>query len=237
VNHHELSCPSSAAGPAASLPASDAGAGTWADGQASGDQPADELAGLMIIAGRGGDDQGMTRGRRPGVMSLHQAELEAGWLQLFTEHGFVAMSFVTFTFDPKRWQSISPYKAMALFKWWLGMVNRELGGHDYKRKCKHSLLSYAVGVDYHSSGDVHLHAVIDGWFDYSSARKLWGSRCGFLDTEEVRDPVASLQHVLKYIRKADDFGPAVWFHRSPVRHPPADRLREGQLASGGACQG
>jgi hypothetical protein len=152
-------------------------------------------------------------------LSCRQSEIEQAWLSLFESHGFIAQSFVTFTFDPKRWQTISPYKAMGLFRWWLQEVNRQLGGRDYKRKCKHSLLSYAVGVDYHRSGDVHLHAVIDGWFDYSCARKVWGRRCGFMGIDQVTDPVGSLQHVLKYIRKADDFGPAVWFHRSPARRP------------------
>jgi hypothetical protein len=160
---------------------------------------------------------------------VNQGELEAGWLQLFEEHGFVAQHFLTFTFDPKRWQSISPHKAMGLFRWWLQEVNRDLGGKNYKRMCKHSLVSYAVGVDYHSSGDVHLHAVVDGWFDYSLAHKAWQARCGFLGIDQVTDPVGSLRHVLKYIRKADDFWPSVWFHRSPNRHPPADRLADGLI--------
>jgi len=233
VSHHELSCPSLAATPAAplrGLPSS--------SGSCSGAAQEPEISqGLMIVPGRPGDRQLIGGDRRPGVMSLHQAELEAGWLQLFVDHGFVAQHFLTLTFDPKRWQSISPYKAMGLWRWWLQEVNRNLGGHDFKRRCKHSLLSYAVGVDYHSSGDVHLHAVVDGWFDYNFAHKTWQARCGFLGIDQVTDPAESLKHVLKYIRKADDFGPAVWFHRLPVRHPPADRLREGQLASGGACQG
>jgi len=172
-------------------------------------------------------------GRRPGVMSAHQAELEAGWLRLFEERGFVAQSFLTFTWrqgeGPGQWHGVTPHKGMGLFQWWLQEVNRDLGGRNYKRACKHSLLSYAVGVDHHASGELHLHAVIDGWFDYGLAHKIWQARCGFLWIDEVKDPTGSLRHVLKYIRKADDFGPCVWFHRSPNRYPPADRLPEGLI--------
>jgi hypothetical protein len=166
-----------------------------------------------------------------------QVELANAWLQLFQDRGFLAMSFLTFTFDPKRWKSISPHKAMGLFKWWLVKINRDLGGKNYKRRCKHSLISYAVGVDYHKSGDVHLHAVIDGWFDYSLARRVWGDRCGFLGIDRVTNSDASLRHVLKYIRKGDDFGPSFWFNKMPVRDRPAGRSISGKLGFGGACQG
>jgi hypothetical protein len=138
---------------------------------------------------------------------------------------------VTMTFDPQRRGPVS--EAQALW-WWRRLVrrlNEEIGGKHYRDKWGHSYFGYIAGVEYHKSGAVHMHAVVDNWIDFGLAHACWQAWNGWLWIRKCdQDPAAALRYVVKYVTKADQ-RPSWWFQREPRVIDP-DTGRSFRVSSG-----
>jgi hypothetical protein len=91
-------------------------------------------------------------------------------------------------------------------------LNERVGGKLYRRKWGHSYFSYIVGTEFHKSGAVHLHALVDNYIDFNAAHAFWQARCGWLWIRVVDDREKSLRYVLKYVTKGD-YKLSVWLQK------------------------
>jgi hypothetical protein len=126
------------------------------------------------------------------------------WVSFFREENFVGMSHVVLTFDLKRWVGTGVSVEGALFMWRrLVQALNESALHtkNYQRKVGHSYFGYVVGVEFHKSGVVHLHVVVDNWIDYALVHSWWNEHCGFAWTTELRAGVDDKKHGIRYALK------------------------------------
>lgn len=124
---------------------------------------------------------------------------------------FLAQSFLTLTFDQKK-QATSVEGALW---WWRRLVqhlNTRMASGKYRDKWGHSYFGYVVGVEFHKSGVVHLHALVDNYIDYAEVHSWWGDRCGFAWIRKVKDRASDIRYVMKYVVKADS-APTIFLQR------------------------
>lgn len=136
-------------------------------------------------------------------------EIVETWVKFLAEKNFVGMSHITLTFDLKRWVQRGVTVAAALFMWRRlvqAMNESALHTKDYQRKVGHSYFGYVVGVEFHKSGVVHLHVVVDNWIDYALVHEWWNKRCGFAWITKlkpgVEDEKRGVRYALKYALKS-----------------------------------
>ena len=126
------------------------------------------------------------------------------WADFFAEKKFVGMSHLTLTFDLKRWVATGVSVDSALFMWRRlvqALNENALRTKDYQRKVGHSYFGYVVGVEFHKSGVVHLHAVVDNWIDYAFVHEWWNKRCGFAWITKLKIGVEDKKHGIRYALK------------------------------------
>jgi hypothetical protein len=139
--------------------------------------------------------------------------LRDAWVEFAVSNGFVAKSFITMTFDPKRRAPLTYDGGMWWWRWLVRELNRAKGGVNYRRKWGHSYFGYVAGVEHHKSGAIHMHAVVDNWIDYGLAIGLWFRENGYIEiTSCVDDPAKALRYVVKYVVKECE-RPSWWFQR------------------------
>lgn len=144
------------------------------------------------------------------------ADIRDGWILFAWQQRFVPKSHLTLTFDQKRRGKVSRDQAL----WWqrrlVDLLNRRMGGVQYRRKWSHSYFGYVVGVEHHRSGVAHLHMCVDKWIDFKFVHHWWNLLCGYawINGRFKDDPEAMLRYVLKYVVK-EDARPTWWFQPEP----------------------
>jgi hypothetical protein len=124
----------------------------------------------------------------------------------------MAVSHLTLTFDSRR-HGMSVEGALFMWRRLVQQLNEDLGGHAYRDKWGHCYFGYLVGVEFHKSGVVHLHVVVDNWIDYRRVHAWWNEFCGFAWIKQLDDGgLAALKYVVKYVMKSDQ-APSVWLQR------------------------
>ena len=118
---------------------------------------------------------------------------------------FVPVAHVTLTFEQF---NISEQLAWNKFKKWLHEINKEVIGENYKRSWKHCYFSYVAVPEYQTRGTIHYHVLIDNWFPWKFAQKLWWDMSGFIKIKKVNNTEAAIRYVMKYITKEGE--PVVW---------------------------
>jgi hypothetical protein len=118
---------------------------------------------------------------------------------------FIPVAHVTLTFEQF---DISGQLAWNKFKKWIHEINKEVLGPKYKRSWKHCYFSYVVVPEYQTRGTIHYHVLIDNWFPWKFAQKLWWDLAGFIKIKKVNNTEAAIRYVMKYITKEGE--PVVW---------------------------
>jgi hypothetical protein len=122
------------------------------------------------------------------------------------------MCHLTLTFDSRR-HGISVEGALFMWRRLVQQLNEDQGGKAYRDKWGHCYFGYLVGVEFHKSGVVHLHVVVDNWLDYRRVHGWWNEFCGFAWIKQLDDGgLSALKYVVKYVMKSDQ-APTVWIQR------------------------
>ncbi len=139
------------------------------------------------------------------VTALHQAYVEL--LSRFEWHWFC-----TFTFDPKKHSSpngfIHPEKAFKAVMLFIHKLNSAIYGKNWKRRGDG--VHWAIALEYHKSGILHLHALIGdvrnlneiasrvGW------KEWWYREFGIARIEEPKDAGGVQGYCTKYVVKGGE---------------------------------
>jgi len=138
---------------------------------------------------------------------------------------FKPTTFLTLEWDTNRFPSVTVDRAYWWFARLVEMLNQEMLGLRYRRKCKHSYFSYLVVHEMHVKGNIHLHVLIDNWVDYALIHKWWNAHCGFAwtstipctdprkvfhgNTSKTESMAAAVRYCLKYVLKTS-VSPRLW---------------------------
>lgn len=199
-----------------------AGAASRASGEASeveGSRDAPLADGIGGAVADGHERRGGDSGRPPGAGWSPSERVDREreeWARFLLCEGFVPKSHITLTFDRKK-QAVQRAGAVKLWRALVRVLNSRLGGVEYRRRWGHSYFSYVLGVEFHKSGAVHMHAAVDRYVDYVLLRAWWEAHCGYVWIRQcergdgTHNGYATLAYVLKYVTK-DDSAPSVWLN-------------------------
>ncbi len=112
--------------------------------------------------------------------------------------------FATFTFA----YNTHPERALKLFRVWRSMLSREIYGRRWYKRHPYGVRS-VIAIEYHKSGQIHLHALLAGVGDIR--RLTWMDKwqtldelAGFPRIYPVRNNGAVSNYVTKYVTKGGD---------------------------------
>lgn len=112
--------------------------------------------------------------------------------------------FTTFTFA----SDVHPERAEKLFNRWKSKLNKQLYGTNWRKRPPGGI-QYVLAEERHKSGQVHLHALINGvettrrltWMD---AWEEQDPSCGYSRIEPVKDGQKASLYVAKYVPKGGE---------------------------------
>lgn len=112
--------------------------------------------------------------------------------------------FATFTFI----HATHPERALKLFKVWCSKLSRQIYGPRWHKREPYGV-NFVVAIEYHKSGQIHLHALIFGvgdtrrltWMDHWHALDVLA---GFPRIFAVVNNAAVSNYVTKYVTKGGD---------------------------------
>lgn len=120
--------------------------------------------------------------------------------------------FCTFTFDPKKHSSpnglIHPEKATKAFRLFVHELNTRLYGKNWKRRDES--VHFALAVEFHKSGVIHMHALIGAERDLNEvARRMemkewWYENFGIARIEKPDDAGDVQAYCSKYVVKGGE---------------------------------
>jgi hypothetical protein len=99
---------------------------------------------------------------------------------------------------------VGPDPAMARWRSLVRVLNESVFGSHYTQKVKHSYFSYLMGIEFQRRDVVHFHALISRPVDFGLIHRWWNKAAGFAWVSQVRDRVASLNYVTKYVLKGGE---------------------------------
>jgi hypothetical protein len=131
------------------------------------------------------------------------AELVESWSEYL--RGFANWkSFLTLTFRAAdRTHEVTGDQAERAFSWLIQRLNSDLFGKHYTRIVHHSYFAYALALERHKSGLLHMHALVDRRINFQLAIALWQKAYGYIKIEPVYDD-GVIAYVCKYITKGGD---------------------------------
>lgn len=140
------------------------------------------------------------------------SQVNTGWLSQIRNW----TNFITLTFKDE----CSIDWALLKFRELIRIVNSDLCGDHYIRKCGHSYFSYVCGIEYQQRGTPHFHMVTDRPLNYHLFWKYWYQHNGYIKTEQLfsnDDRQNVINYSLKYATK--DGEALIWLNPKPDWKP------------------
>lgn len=140
-------------------------------------------------------------------------------------------SFITLEFK----DIVGRDRARACWRSLVQTLNRDLWGNHYTRDVGHCYFAYLVGYEQQKRGSFHLHALVDRPVNYQLIHDTWHilggdaqaklnpsdrSHIGFAWIDQIKDVIASVVYVTKYVSKGGDLEihlPQKWVYK---KEPP-----------------
>lgn len=129
-------------------------------------------------------------------------------------------SFYTLTFDQSdRHHPVTRTEAEYKFRRLIQSLNTDLFGNHYTRIVGHSYFGYALAIEKHKSGLLHMHALIDEPTNWTLAISIWNKIAGYLKIVPVENKEGACRYVSKYVAKDGE----VLIHLPKKRKSPSFR--------------
>lgn len=159
---------------------------------------------------------GSPGGERQAVGQVHSigyyTPLREAWGDFVA--GFaVWTAFHTLTFsEADRIRPVSQAEALAKWRSYVQILNRDVFGGHYTRYVGHSYFAYCLAIERGARGQLHMHALTDRRTHWSLANKIWRNMAGIVKIVPVVDVPGVARYVSKYVVKEGDiilYRPAV----------------------------
>jgi hypothetical protein len=176
------------------------------------------------------------------VPGIKRDELVSAYAKMALDNGFMPQGFITLTYDRKRFEGLPPTREMVItdVRRLVHRLNKDAAdGGRYRRMWGHSYFGYILGIEHHKDGVFHAHMLVDNWVNYQTIHDYWNALRGFAWVRPVgREPIQSLEYVLKYVAKSDG-APVMFFqHERRTVEPLTGRIfRSGTRPKGEAVKG
>lgn len=138
------------------------------------------------------------------------ARLRQGWVEFLGRWQWDW--FCTFTFDPAKHSSpngmVHPEKGVKAFRLFVNELNCELYGRNWKRRDEG--VHYALALEFHKSGILHLHALVGAERDLNEValrtawKEWWYEHFGIARIERPNDSNNVRGYCSKYVAKGGD---------------------------------
>lgn len=115
----------------------------------------------------------------------------------------------------------TPDVSKKYFTMLLRLINIEAFGKHYVEKVGHSYFNYVIGMELQQREVVHFHFLADRPLPYQFIHNWWHMTMGFAWLEQVRDPVAAMHYVTKYVTKGGNENVDIYL-KAPIGKIPKE---------------
>ncbi|MHB8425144.1 MAG: rolling circle replication-associated protein [Gammaproteobacteria bacterium] len=126
-----------------------------------------------------------------------------GWIELCSRYQWDWFCTMTFA------DAVHPERAFKTWRYWVSQLNRDLFGRHWQGT-EHGGVYWVRGSEYQRRGVLHYHALMSAVNDLDALtyrwywKNLWNDLAGFAMIDKIKDEVAAMKYVTKYVVKGGD---------------------------------
>lgn len=129
-----------------------------------------------------------------------------GWHWEKTASGIIHKVYDRSCGELPKWRSITDQELWWKHRFLIRRTNEFMGGKNYRRMWGRSYFGNYTGLDYHKSGESHLHMLVDNWVPFKFIHETWNRIGGYAHTKILDDTnrISQVRYVVKYATKGSE---------------------------------